>query len=577
MAQKAANPRPEAIVKLLGASVNEPHQFNELMRTWNTLFEAGHWDSADSFADVEAAAITSVAAVPDAAPHAAVGRQVGEMLEKFKSPAYLVRENGLIKAQNSAAYLAFHLGAGATLADLPLSLEMDNQINTVVQSSLEPGKNRYDAILKRAYSEADDRPLTLSITPSKPIQNGEGEALVFVVDARWKTAAAGLIKREFDLTEAERALLEAFLDGQTTQDMATNRNRSHATIRTQFHSLMTKMGARSQTELFRNALSVSQFVDEIGLIAQVLRHPHRKRADILRPGGRSVEVTMAGDFAGLPVVFLQNALNYRFRAENEQLLHDTGLCMLSICRPGHGDTDPPAEGADALKTAADDIAAMLDQLGYNKAVLMTSTNTAPFMYALAPMLEHRLYGLVPCTALLPPAYLDETESMSAWVKALSRALKKHPSLARYFVKVGVPAWAKMGAKVFFSAQFQGDKEKLAQFTRPDFLAEAQHALETSAKQGTAGMAFDISRSFTDFSADIDSSNLPILLIHGAKDEVFPISGVRRFAQDYSARARLVELSDAGNLILDLYVGEVCEAVKTLFPEPSVRASHADRS
>jgi DNA-binding CsgD family transcriptional regulator len=268
MAQKAANPRPEAIVKLLGASVNEPHQFNELMRTWNTLFEAGHWDSADSFADVEAAAITSVAAVPDAAPHAAVGRQVGEMLEKFKSPAYLVRENGLIKAQNSAAYLAFHLGAGATLADLPLSLEMDNQINTVVQSSLEPGKNRYDAILKRAYSEADDRPLTLSITPSKPIQNGEGEALVFVVDARWKTAAAGLIKREFDLTEAERALLEAFLDGQTTQDMATNRNRSHATIRTQFHSLMTKMGARSQTELFRNALSVSQFVDEIGLIAK---------------------------------------------------------------------------------------------------------------------------------------------------------------------------------------------------------------------------------------------------------------------------------------------------------------------
>ena len=568
MRSKKSAPRAEEIVELLGEAVNEPERFIELIGTWNRFFELGNFQDGQSFAEVEAAAITSVVAMSEATPHTSVGRQVGEMLEKFESPAYLVRENGRIKAQNSAAFVAYNLGADATLADLPLSLEMDTQVNSVVRASLEPGKNRYDAVLKRAYSDDDDRPLTLSITPSKPIENGEGEALVFVVDARWKTAAAGMIKREFDLTVAERELLEAFLDGQTTQDMAQNRNRSHATIRTQFHSLMTKMGARTQTELFRNALSVSQFVDKISAIAQVLRHPHRKRADILRPGGRSVEVTMAGDFSGLPIVFLQNPLNYRFESTNEQILHDAGLCMLSICRPGYGDTDPPAKGDCPIKTAADDIEALLDQLGHDKTVLMTTKNTSPYMYALSQPLEHRLNGLIPCSAFLPYAYFDAATSQSSWAKGLAHALKQHPSVAHFFLKGGTRAWAKMGAKMFFSAQLHGDKDLLAPLLRPTFLAESQHALETAAKQGTAGMAVEIKASFSDFSADIDATNLPILIVHGEKDELFPIPGVRKFAQDNSSRVHLLELSDVGTEAINLVGAEIFDAIKSFIADKS---------
>jgi len=566
MQRKTSKSPQEEIINLLGDAVNEPEQFNALIGMWNTFFELGSLRGEQSFSDVEAAAITSVAEMSDITPHASVGRQVGEMLEKFESPAYLVSEDGQIKAQNSAAFMAYHLGADATLDDLPLALEMDTPINTVLRASLKPGRNSYDAVLKRAFSSDDDRPLTLSITPSKPMIDGQGEALVFVVDARWKTAAAGLIKREFDLTDAERELLEAFLDGQSTQDMATHRNRSHATIRTQFHSLMSKMGARSQTELFRNALSVSQFVDKISAIAEVLRHPYRKRADILRPGGRSVEVTMAGDLTGAPIVFLQNPLNYRLGSVNEQILHRAGLCMLSICRPGYGDTDPAAKGDCPIQTAADDIATVLDQLGHQKTVLMTTTNTAVYMYALAPKLADRLYGLVPCSAFLPPAYFDEATCISSWTKGLSRALKQHPSMAKFFIKVGVPAWAKMGAKMFFTAQFQYDKDTLAPFLQPEFLAEAQHALETATRQGRAAVAAEITASFSDFSADIDATDLPILIIHGDKDEVFPIKGVRMFAQRNASRVRLLELADVGNLALDNCGVEIFDAIKLLFTD-----------
>lgn len=94
MPSKNPDPRPEEIVALLGEAVNEPERFNELTGTWNTFFELGKFQEGQSFADVEAAAITSVAAMSEATPHASVGRQVGEMLENFESPAYLVRENG---------------------------------------------------------------------------------------------------------------------------------------------------------------------------------------------------------------------------------------------------------------------------------------------------------------------------------------------------------------------------------------------------------------------------------------------------------------------------------------------------
>lgn len=556
------------IVALLGEAVDEPERFNELMGTWNALFERGAAQDGQSFANVEAAAITSVDAISETAPNAAVGRHVGAMLEKFESPAFLVRENGKIKAQNSAAAMTFHLGPDATLADLPLSLEMDAQINTVVRASLEPGRNSHDAILKRAYSSDDDRPLTLSITPSKPIADGKGEALVFVVDARWKTSAAGLIAREFDLTDAERQLLEAFLEGQSTQDMARNRNRSHATIRTQFHSLMTKMGARTQTELFRNALSVSQFVDKISAIAEVLRHPHRKRADILRPGGRSVEVTMAGDFNGLPILFLANPLTYRFESTIEQILHDAGLCVLSICRPGYGDTDPPATGDCPTTTAAGDIEALLDQLGHAKTVLMTTKNTSPYMYALSSLLAHRLTGLVSCSAFLPYPYFDEASSLSTWAKGLARAMKQHPKVAHFFLKGGARAWAKMGAKMFFTAQFNGDKKLLAPLLRPTFLAEAQHALETASKQGTSGMADEIKAAFRDFSPDIDATDLPILIVHGEKDELFPISGVSTFAQEHASRVRLLALPDVGTAALELNSTEIFDAIRSFITDTS---------
>ena len=545
-----------SIVSLLGEATKDPETFDAFMETWNTLFEQGQLEQVHSFADVEAAALTSMASAANDAAHSAVGRKVGGLLENFDGAVYLVRENGKILTQNTEAFNAYGLGTGGSLDDLPLDLSDGTEISDSIRKSLAPGRNRYDAVLKPAYGKSGRAPFTLSITPSKPIKDSTGEALVFVVDARWKTSAAGLIKREFDLTDAERALLEAFLDGQTTQDMAKNRERSHATIRTQFHSLMTKMGVSSQTELFRNALSISQFVDKIGEIAEVLRHPHRKRVDIVRPGGRSVEVTLMGDFSGKPIVFIQNAANYTFERHIEKAFYDAGLCILSVCRPGCGDTVSEPDGASMSDTFAEDIIALLDQAGHQTCLVMSSNLSARLMYGISKQIETRCHGLVQIAALVPAPYLAQQDWPMAWAKALHRALQKSSGLANFMVHAGSTAWVKMGTPAFLKLQLDSGSPVLMRLLQDESKTELQTALEITTKQGTGRLTEDVANQFKDFSEDIAATKLPILVVHGTEDHIFPIHAVRSFVDSDPARMTLLEIPEIGFGPLDTHATEI---------------------
>lgn len=512
------------------------------MEAWNSIFEISGRMGDSSFAAVEKAAIASTVSDTNVPPNTAVDRHVAQLLEQFSTPAFLARESGQIVTQNAAALRQYRVGPDDTLDDLPFALERDEAISDILRATLSPARNVPDAVLKRAYSDSDGGAITLSITPSR--QNGRAEALVFVVDARWKTSAAGLIKREFDLTEAERALLEGFLDGQTTQDMARTRGRSHATVRTQFHSLMTKMGARSQTELFRNALSVSQFVDSVNEISEILRHPHRKRVDLVRPGGRSVEVTMAGDLSGRPIVFLQNSHTYTFQSRIEQAFFDAGYCILSICRPGHGDTDPISDGTSYYEGFAADVCALLDQLGFDDCTIMSTNTSSAVGYCLAAAMPNRLIGIIQVAACAPVPHLREDDINVPWVKGMFRAARSTPTIYRFMVKTGLRAYAAMGDARFSKIQFMNDPAEYERARQPEAARESQHALTTLTKQGVGPAIEQVELAFHDYTDIVAQSDMPILMVHGADDQVFGASAIRRFAEALADRATYVEIPGA---------------------------------
>ena len=90
---------------------------------------------------------------------------------------------------------------------------------------------------------------------------------------------------------------------------------------------MAKMGANSQAALLRKALSLSDFVTEISKFNTVLEHPHRRRADIMRAGGRLVEVVFTGDPNGMPVVHSPTVATYCFNPQTEKPVSYTHLTL----------------------------------------------------------------------------------------------------------------------------------------------------------------------------------------------------------------------------------------------------------
>ncbi len=561
---KKSPPRSEReIVKSLMEVTDDPESYNAMIDHWNKVFSSSLLQGKSEFSNLEAAALASINTTDECIPTSQVGPQVGHLLEKFDTPAYVVEGSGRIKAQNHAAFQTYGISDDGSLDDLPFELERGELLTNVIRASLNPQRNLQDAVLKRACSE-DNETVTISIAPSKIENGGRGVALVFIIDARWKTSAAELFKREFDLSNAEQELLVGFLDGQTTQTMAKIRQRSHTTIRTQFHSLMGKMGARTQIELLRNALSVSQFVDQIDEISELIRHPHRKRVNIMRPGGRSVEVTIAGDFNGAPIIFLQNGVVYAFESSVEQAFLDSGFCVLSQCRPGYGDTDLPNKDEEYFETFAADLFALLDQLGHQTCMLMSSNISPTFMYFASKHVSSRVTGLIQVAGCGPISYFYEVGSSVPWAQGVISAAQKHPAFAEFMIRTGVRAWKALGQSKFMKSQFKNVPVELEFALRPEALKESQAALDAMTKQGFDMAAKDIRQTFSDFRSEVMATDIPILAIHGAVDPVFPIEAIRMFAKDFEPRMKLIELPDAGFSALSTHTDVIMKHVTNFY-------------
>jgi len=544
------------ILKLLQDINDDPESYDAFVNGWNALFDSSQQGEKNAFADVEAAALSSVVSDEGVVPKSNVGFRIGHLLEQFDSPVYLVKRNGEISAQNDIALKTYKLGIEDSIDDLPFDLALSEPITKAISASLSPGRNSHDAVLKRAFSKTSDSTATLSISPSNSKDGNLTQALVFVIDARWKTRAAGLITREFDLSPTEQELLVSFLDGESTQSMAETRERSHTTIRTQFYSLMGKMGAKTQTELLRNALSVSQFVDQVDEIAEIIRHPHRKRVDLVRPKGRSVEVTMAGDWAGEPIVFLQSGISYTFESKIEQAFHDAGYCILSMCRPGYGDTDPAPHGEEAYETYAADLNSLLDQLGHEKCLLMSSNLSSAVMYALSPYISERIKGLIQVAAPGPIKYHQDQGTSVTWANGIINAVNRHPKVHSFLLNTGIRTWKTLGQARFRKMAFKINAKEYELATRPEALQDAQIALDTATKQGYDVLVSDMTAIFSDFREEVNSTQLPILALHGSDDPVFEIDALRKFAKDYVSRMTFIELPGAGFSVMASHADDI---------------------
>lgn len=127
-----------------------------------------------------------------------------------------------------------------------------------------------------------------------------------------------------------------------------------------------------------------------------------------RPDGREVAVDDVGDPGGAPVLHLHGTPDSRLsRHPDDGLAAAAGVRLLAVDRPGIGrSTGHPGR---TLGSVADDLVAVLDALGLDRAAVLAWSAGAPFGVALAARHPGRVTALglvaplVPITAYADPA------------------------------------------------------------------------------------------------------------------------------------------------------------------------------
>ncbi|WP_299970968.1 alpha/beta fold hydrolase [uncultured Roseobacter sp.] len=392
----------------LRKQVADPFAFDEFLDAWNGFFE-----SAPVLDDTfEKDVINALETAHADGPHSLVGPQIRRMLNAFPNPALVVQNDGRIISQNFSAMKTLSIELGDGVDQLPFELQDGELFSALIGKSLGRRNHQSDLRFLRAFSTKDDHSMIVAVLTNRTAGNSDQTALVILIDPSLNREVADILTEAFELTQAECEVLLAFLSGANLSQIASMRRRSLATVRTQMNTIMTKAGVSSQADLMRNALALAQFHSDISKVSRVAKHPFRKSSAVLRPGGRSVEVTLAGDMLGKLVVVIPDITLSTFPAVVEAQYAAAGLCVVTLARPGFGSSDPAPCDSDYTRIMADDLKALLVQLGHNRCVLLGHSTSSSYAYRLGGLLPDHISRIVLLSPLPPAPYLraDETRS-----------------------------------------------------------------------------------------------------------------------------------------------------------------------
>ena len=477
-----------------------------------------------------------------------------EVLERIASPALAFDAAGAILLMNGAARRAGwggktleHLGAGASRAhaihQAAVAIPEADDI-TAVPIKLKPaGKATQAAVVKRAGGRAADA-------------WGGSVWLLMLADLAIDDTLAAQARAVFGLTEAEALVAVRFVQGVSFDEIAASRRVSLETIRAQIKSIKAKTGARDLQILMRLlcALAYGIYAPEGSAAApwtDTMRLRDGRRFDYLRQGAAR----------GAPVLVL-HTLGYgaQLTAAAHRYADAKGLSTISPLRAGHAYSDPaPESDAEALfDQAADDMAALLDQLGIGRVRMIGHAAGAAHAIRFASRYPERVNAIV--MVCRGPIWRNEwLNEVSPNHRAFALVLRHLPGAARLIVGAILQHFNKNGARDYAAKGALNSPPDLAALADPEILHLIGHGVTFGLRQGAEAYCREFAQMQLDLTDEARALTCPLTLIYGAQDHIAPPVWAQRFAQAVP-QTRMIELADAGHYLFYSHWREMLQAV-----------------
>jgi pimeloyl-ACP methyl ester carboxylesterase len=266
--------------------------------------------------------------------------------------------------------------------------------------------------------------------------------------------------------------------------------------------------------------------------------------------GRRVGVLRRGPAHGQPVLYLHGMPGGRSeqRLFADELVERVGVQLISIDRPGWGDTDPlPGDRPTRVR----DVFEVCDVLGIERCTVMGLSTGGSYALTAAAVAPERVERVVLACAQMPYDDPDAIASLVPDQLALLPALRagRTPLLEEGITAYRIAVTADpIGALEPSLGSFSPEERAL--MAEPWFRDALIDEIRAGFAQGIEGAIDDLLSWPVPLEVDPAEVRCPVLAVHGTVDDWEPITNLRRILAQVP-QARVIEVEGRSHLAPEL--------------------------
>ncbi|HET6221677.1 MAG TPA: alpha/beta hydrolase [Dongiaceae bacterium] len=274
------------------------------------------------------------------------------------------------------------------------------------------------------------------------------------------------------------------------------------------------------------------------------------------PDGRRLGLRIYGDPNGLPVLFLHGTPGSRLKFS---IAHEAGKSLgLAIVAPdrwGYGLTEAP--GRPSLRGFAEDMAALMGQLGQPRFAVGGISGGGPYAAAVAACLPSQVAALALVSPVGPIADAGLGPSLPLLHRLCFTVLPRRPhtvSTAMRAFRWSLTHTPRLAGQLTTWRAARPDKRLIR---RPEVSQRILGSFREGLRAGTAGPNIDLGIFSRPWTVDLAAISAPARLWIGSRDSNVPLAAVRALAQRIPHCA-VTELADAGHLWVSEHHADVLD-------------------
>lgn len=480
-------------------------------------------------------------------------------------PSALFLDNGQVFHANSAAREMLDFTDGK----IPTSERFEiGQYDRLMRDLKTLENHEFDKIISvyNLLSKDGDEQIKMALSRAVGYK-GQTIGRLCTFHIKWLPEMGRQFQAGFELTDVEIAITKAVVSGVSLKDLADERGRSLATLRTQTKVLLSKLGLHSQVELaclysgftqfnLKNPLEQSKAADN--------KEPWRAKFTMTLPDKRILQYEMAGPPKGRPVLFFHALIGglTLTQAMRDALLAQN-IRLIMVWRPSFAGSSPDGKLHGSPERFAADIKYLLDHLSIDKCQIIGAISGAIYAYACAQFLPERISGIVNCGGCVPVATQAQFKKMDKSSRVTLYVARYTPRLLPMLMRAMLSN-IDAGFDDEFVQELYAKSPYDSEILRdPELKPLIRDSFPVSAVQGYISFVRDIQVQASKWSYLLKGVTCPVTLLHSDQDPAFPLASVQAFIKN-RPNFTLVSHPKSGQLIFFQHSKAMFEALNTQY-------------